>query len=137
MILSLSDQVAYRLRKSGHVGKTVRVKIRWSDFTTITRQTKLSQPTDQDREIEDAAWELFDASWPEGRPVRLLGVGVSDLGQPMRQLDLFDASWQHDDRLLKAIDAIRARYGSNALRKATSLRPSERMQDSDDDETKQ
>jgi DNA polymerase-4 len=136
VILRLSDQVAYRLRKSSLVGRTVRVKIRWSDFSTITRQTKLSQPTDQDREIEGAARELFDAAWSKGRPVRLLGVGVSDLGKPMRQLDLFDTSWQHDDRLLKAIDAIRARYGRNALRKAMSLRPSDRTRDhgSDEDE---
>ena len=54
--------------------------------------------------------------------VRLLGVGVSDLSPPVRQLTLFDHTWEKDGRLLKAIDDIRTRYGSDAVRRAGNLK---------------
>jgi DNA polymerase-4 len=117
----LSERVGYRLRKAEYVGKTVKLKLRWQDFTTITRQMRLDQPTDQDREIYRAAVNLFDAAWREKSLVRLLGVGVSDLGPKMRQLSLFDRKWDQDDRLLKAIDDIRSRYGHDALLRARTL----------------
>lgn len=122
-MMRLSEQVGRRLRKAKLVGRTVRIKIRWPDFTTITRQVKLSQPTDQDGEILQAALRLFKRAWRKGRAVRLMGVGMTDLGHPMRQLTLFDRTWEQDARLLKAIDNIRARYGGDALRRGGSLRP--------------
>jgi hypothetical protein len=51
-----------------------------------------------------------------------LGVGVSDLGPLTRQLSLFDRTWQQDERLLQAVDAIRARYGPEALQRGHRLR---------------
>jgi DNA polymerase-4 len=113
----LSDSVGARLREAELAGTTVRLKLRWSDFTTITRQTSLDQPTDQDGEIFRAAAGLLERAWKKGRPVRLLGVAVAQLGPKLRQLSLFDRTWQADDRLLAAIDSIRSRYGGRALRK--------------------
>lgn len=113
----LSDDVGARLREAGMAGTTVRLKLRWPDFTTLTRQVSLQQPTDQDGEIYAAARGLFERVWKPGRKVRLIGVGVANLGDRMRQLGLFDASWQQDGRLLAAIDAIRARYGRDAVRR--------------------
>jgi len=113
----LSDEVGARLREAGMAGTTVRLKLRWPDFTTLTRQVSLHQPTDQDGEIFAAARGLFERVWKPGRKVRLIGVGVANLGDRMRQLGLFDASWQQDGRLLAAIDAIRARYGREAVRR--------------------
>ena len=121
-LLQLSERVGNRLRKAMMAGRTVRIKLRWPDFTTITRQTRLVQPTDQDGEIYQTALGLFDRVWSEGKRVRLLGVGVSDLSPPIRQLTLFDQSWEKDDRLLKAIDDIRTRYGSDAVRRAGDLK---------------
>lgn len=118
---SLSDEVARRLRQASLAGHTVRIKLRWPDFSTLTRQARLVQPSDQDGEIYEAALELFKKAWRRGRPVRLLGVGVSELGPPYRQLGLFDRSWEHDERLLQAIDAIRAKYGPEAVLRAGSL----------------
>ncbi|UCF61509.1 MAG: DNA polymerase IV [Anaerolineaceae bacterium] len=115
ILLQLCGNVGQRLRAEELAGETVRIKLRWPDFSTLTRQTKLEQPTDQDGEIYQAAMELFKRVWRKGRPVRLLGVGVSDLGPPIRQLALFSQSWEQDGRLLKAIDEIRAKYGSSAL----------------------
>ncbi len=121
-LLQLSERVGRRLRKATVAGRTVRIKLRWPDFTTLTRQTRLVQPTDQDGEIYRAALGLFNRVWCEGRMVRLLGVGVSDLSPPVRQLTLFDHTWEKDGRLLKAIDDIRTRYGSGAVRRAGNLK---------------
>ena len=121
-LLQLSERVGSRLRKAMVVGRTVRIKLRWPDFTTLTRQTRLVQPTDQDGEIYRAALGLFYRVWSEGRLVRLLGVGVSDLSPPVRQLTLFNHTWEKDGRLLKAIDDIRTRYGSDAVRRAGNLK---------------
>jgi DNA polymerase-4 len=118
---SLSDEVGSRLRDASLAGRTIRIKVRWADFKTLTRQVGLAQPTDQDGEIYGAALGLFEKVWEPGRQVRLLGVGVSELGPKMRQLGLFDRSWEHDERLLDAIDAIRAKYGPDAVRRAGSL----------------
>jgi DNA polymerase-4 len=114
---ALSDEVGARLREAGMAGATVRLKVRWPDFTTLTRQVRLPQPTDQDGEIYGAARGLFEKVWTPGRKIRLLGVGVSQLGDRIRQLGLFDAAWQTDQRLLAALDAIRARYGHEAVRR--------------------
>ena len=118
----MSEELGSRLREESLAGSTVRIKIRWPDFRTMTRQTRLEQPTDQDDEIYQAALQLFRQVWKPGRKVRLLGVGVSDLGQKIRQLQLFDRSWQEEDRLLGAIDVIREKFGRNALRRASALK---------------
>jgi DNA polymerase-4 len=117
----LSEEVGARLREEGLAGSTVRLKIRWPDFTTMTRQRRLASPTDMDDEIYQASLDLFLGEWRTGRPVRLLGVGVAQLGAPVRQLSLFDRSWERDERLLDAIDRLRARYGWEAVRRAGDL----------------
>jgi DNA polymerase-4 len=121
-LMRLSEKVGRRLRKANLAGRTVKIKIRWPDFTTLTRQVKLSQPTDQDGEIYQTALRLFERVWQKGRAVRLIGVGVTDLGRPLRQLTLFDRAWEQDASLLNAIDDIRTRYGKDALRRAGDLK---------------
>lgn len=121
-LLELTEAVGARLRESGLAGHTIRLKLRWPDFKTITRQTRVDQPTDQDGEIFREAVALFERAWKAGRPVRLIGVAVAGLGPKLRQLSLFDRQWQADEKLLAAIDSIRSRYGSGALRKGSSSR---------------
>ncbi len=75
----LSDKVGYRLRKHNLAGSCVQIKIRYSDFTTITRQKMLQQPTNLDDEIFSAVTELLKSHLTVGREVRLLGVGVTKL----------------------------------------------------------
>lgn len=122
IILSISEGLGRRLRKKGLAGSTVKIKIRWPDFETITRQVRLDQPTDQDTEIFEAASKLFSNARKPYQKVRLLGVGVTDLGKRVRQLDLFDRTWEEDERLFDAIDQIRNKYGRGALRRASSLK---------------
>jgi DNA polymerase-4 len=118
----LSERVGARLRKAELAGRTVRIKLRWPDFTTITRQMRLENATDQDGEIYHSVLSLFDKEWRKGRAVRLIGVGIADLGPPIRQLRLFDHSWEQDGRLLRAIDEIKAKYGKQAVRRGSRKR---------------
>ena len=111
----LSEGVGYRLRQSNLNGVTVKIKLRWPDFTTLTRQTTLLQATDQDGVIYATALELFRAVWQAGRAVRLLGVGVSGLAPQQRQLSLWDTQTEKEHRLLEALDDLRQRYGSGVV----------------------
>lgn len=120
----LSEQVAYRLRQDNLTAGTVRIKIRWSDFTTLTRQTTLAQPTDQDGVIRETATHLFDHLWlPEQKLVRLMGVGVSGLNAHAHQLSLWDTPTEKERRLLDAVDSLRARYGKKVVRRGLEKPP--------------
>jgi DNA polymerase-4 len=85
----LAAQVGRRLRRADLAKATVKIKIRWPDFTTLTRQVTLAQPTDQDEEIAVTALDLLAKVRPKGKAVRLIGVGVTGLGAPLRQLELW------------------------------------------------
>ena len=87
----LADRVAGSLESKGIKGRTVTVKMRLADFTTFTRQTTLAVPTFDAGPIKGTAWGLLSAEISPGRAFRLLGVGVSNFGEPERlQLSLWD-----------------------------------------------
>lgn len=119
-----ADSVGRRVRQSGVAGTTVKIKLRWSDFTTLTRQVTLPNPTDQDDEIYQASAQLLAQNWPPGKAVRLIGVGVSGLTEPRRQLGL----WENPDevaekrRLQDTLDDLRERFGDDAIRRGSDLR---------------
>ncbi|MFN2275369.1 MAG: DNA polymerase IV [Anaerolineales bacterium] len=131
VLLRLSEEVGHRLRKAGLAGWTVKLKVRWPDFTTITRQIRLDQNTDDDGEIFTQANILFHDVWRPGKAVRLLGVGVSDLHTPIRQLSLFEGNWKETQHLKTALDEIRERFGPDAVRRAAGLKPGSK-EDRDD-----
>jgi DNA polymerase-4 len=89
---------------------TVRLKLRWPDFTTLTRQVKLPAATDDDIQIFKTAMRLLGKVRPPGRAVRLIGVGVTSLTQPIRQLGLWDEDL-NEVASQAAIDALRDKYG--------------------------
>ena len=113
----LSAEVGHNLRQDDLAGTTIRLKLRWPDFETITRQKALPQPTNLDVDIFAHAAELLRAARQAqpGRAVRLIGVGVSNLGPPTRQLELFSQQGEKDARLQKALDEIQARFGKNSI----------------------
>jgi DNA polymerase-4 len=120
----LSEKVGSRLRNSNVAGNTLQIKLRYSDFSTITRQVTLPVFTNQDSEIFAAATTLFKMHWAKGMPVRLLGVGVSGLGAPLRQLDLWEKQdGLREQQLLKAIDQLKDRYGKNIIQRAARIKP--------------
>jgi DNA polymerase IV len=114
---SLSEGVALTLRQKDLCAGTIRLKLRWSDFTTLTRQVSLGQPTDQDGVIFDAALDLLHSAWGQDRPVRLIGVGATRLVQRAHQLSLWDTPSQKEHRLLDALDELRERFGEEVVRK--------------------
>ncbi|MCZ7544102.1 MAG: DNA polymerase IV [Anaerolineae bacterium] len=124
----LAEGVGRQVRQSGLRGATVKLKLRWADFTTLTRQVTLEHPTDQDAEICAAALRLFEQNWPEGRPVRLIGVGVSGFEDPQaeaphRQLGLWDDVDEIEQarRLQAALDELRDRFGDEAIQRGSDL----------------
>jgi DNA polymerase-4 len=117
VIKQLSEKVAMRLRRKQLSGKTVKIKIRWPDFITHTRQLTLLQPTNQDSIIYQNASELFFQEWTTGKSVRLIGVGVTHLENEFQQLSLFSNSFQKEKKLLNAIDELRERFGEKSIRK--------------------
>jgi DNA polymerase IV len=119
----LSEDVGHRLRRAGLAGGTVKLKLRWSDFTTLTRQVTLKAPTDRDNDIYQAAQALLTAAWSPGKPVRLIGVGVSNLMEPAEQLQLWDRSAQKGRRLQEALDDVRTRFGRDAIQRAIEIEP--------------
>jgi nucleotidyltransferase/DNA polymerase involved in DNA repair len=113
----LSSQVGRRLRHADIAGTTVRIKLRWPDFTTLTRQLTITQPTDQDQEIYTIALDLLDKVRPKGKAVRLIGVGVSGLGAPLRQLELWGSQTEKSRKLQLTLDKLQEKYGKKVIRR--------------------
>jgi len=110
-------EVARQLRKSDLAGKTVKLKIRWSDFTTLTRQTTLPTSTDNEDEIFHAAVKLMKTVRKPNQAVRLIGVGVSGIGAPVRQLSLWDGGSEKSRKLQEVIDQLQDKYGRDVIHK--------------------
>ena len=114
----LSNHVSQRLIKKHLQATTIKIKLRWSDFTTITRQSTLNQPTNKNQTINKAAVDLFQKAWKKGEAVRLIGVGVSGLAP--EQLNLWDhqtkiTESETEKRLSTAINDLREKFGDNVL----------------------
>jgi nucleotidyltransferase/DNA polymerase involved in DNA repair len=124
----LIDKVGRRVRKAGFFATTAHLKLRWSDFSTITRQTRLSIPCQDDITLRETGMALLNAHLRH-RPVRLIGFGVSGLTETdepkTAQLDLFDAPdttlHKKRNRLSAAADQIRKAFGKNSIRRGSDL----------------
>jgi DNA polymerase-4 len=113
----LAADVGRRLRGAGLSARTVSLKLRLADFSTLTRQRSLDEGSDRDAAITAGALALLATTHPPGQPVRLLGVGVQHL-EDAAQLDLFSAPATDRDRRLDAtLDSVRRRFGPEALRR--------------------
>lgn len=110
-----AKEVARQLRKNDLAGKTVKIKIRWPDFTTLTRQVTLPTATDSEDDIIKAALKLLQTIRKPNQAVRLLGVGVSGIGAPVRQLSLWDAGSEKSRKLQEVVDQLQGKYGRNVI----------------------
>jgi len=120
-LLKLSDRTAARVRAAGMVGRTISIKVRFSDFTTITRSKTLRDPTDVSRDIYATARALFDGLGLQRARLRLVGVrmeGLMESAQAPIQglLDAPEHGWRDADR---AVDQASARFGAGAVRPAS------------------
>ena len=118
--MELTEQVARRLRRHQLRGRTVQIKVRYSDFHTITRSQTLPEPTNSTSHLWQAASQLLASKLPPRRLlVRLLGVGVSNLSS-VAQLGLFEEG--ENSPLDQVTDQIREKFGSRAVRRGRGMR---------------
>jgi DNA polymerase-4 len=113
---SYAESVGADLRRMGRRAGCVTLKLRYSDFATITRSRTLEQPTCSDDVLYGTAVALLDRALErEPRAVRLAGLGASGLVEDAVQLDLFEPQQPARDALLRAIDRLREKYGHGAV----------------------
>ena len=132
-LLRLSERTAARLRAAGMVGRTVSIKVRFADFTTITRAKTIREATDVARVVYETAGGLYDALGLQRARIRLVGVrveGLTPTETTPRQLALGGGGedWRAAER---AADRAAARFGAGAVRPATLVDPARRTQPDD------
>ncbi len=127
-LMRLSEMVGRRLREGGYYARTIQLKLRYKDFTTITRAQSLEQPTQLDQEIFEQARRLFLRNWKKGAPVRLLGVQTSNFEAGLSesdpaQLNLLEPALDERRRkILAAADHLRDKFGESAIGLATGMK---------------
>jgi DNA polymerase-4 len=124
-ILRLSYKVAARMRTAGYLGRTVQLKVRFADFTTITRSRTLPDYTDTGHRLYTTASSLFEGLGLQRARLRLVGVratGLADAGSAPQQLLLerLEPAWRDVE---SAVDRLSARFGDQAVRPARLVRP--------------
>ena len=118
-----SEKVGADLRKKGKQAKCLTLKLRYADFSTITRSHTLQESVDTDRAIFETGIRLLERALAmEIQAVRLIGIGVSNLVEASRQATLFAPSARKLEELNKAIDRIRDRYGFGAIQTGRAIR---------------
>lgn len=130
IIFTLAEKVGGRLRRSRIQGRTVHIKIRFSDFTTHTRSHTLPRTTHLTQEIYETAYQLFSQFLPLEKYVRLMGVGVSNLEtEAGSQLTIWDLDEQKKKKIEKVMDQIQDKFGKTIIQHAESLdsRPKKRI----------
>ena len=121
VLRDLVQEVAFRARRAGVVGRTVTVKVRYHDFETIGRARTLPQATDDDDAIADAALALLAEHAAPGRQVRLLGVTLSQLGTVAQLSWLAPPRAEARKALNEALDLLRERHGLFVVSRGTHL----------------
>jgi DNA polymerase-4 len=118
----LSERVGSQLREQGKEARCIVLKLRYADFTTISRHHTLSQGTSTDQDIFEGGYALLEKALSrETRPVRLIGIGVSGFTEPARQMDMLKPAALRQEQLNKTIDRIRKKYGFRAIQTVQTL----------------
>jgi DNA polymerase-4 len=116
MLCALCERVCFRARRRGVRARTVTLKLRYSDFQTLSRARTIT-PTNSELELYPVVREIFERARTRRLPIRLLGIALSKLGPYDDQLPLF----RDPQKLHRAVDGIRRRFGYDALRIAMTL----------------
>ncbi len=122
VLLELCDKVARRLRENNVTGKTIKLKIKYFDFKTITKQIKLNKEIATNDEIVDNIFSLFYKM--NDKPIRLLGVGVSSLVDKNKAEQLVMFQSEQENKKIEyehKIDAITDKFGNNKIKRASLL----------------
>ncbi len=121
VLLQLCGEVAVRARKNKVAGRTVTLKWRYADFTTLTRQTSLREATDDASRIYEVVTKLVQKLLPPAQKIRLVGVGLSDFRSEPTQVGLFDPPSAKKRELNASLDRIAEKFGPGVVRKASLL----------------
>jgi DNA polymerase-4 len=122
-LMRLSEMVGRRLREHGLHARTIQLKLRYKDFTTITRAHSLPDPTQLDTEIFEQVRALFRKNWRKGAQVRLLGVHTSSFQSASQQEDLIEgARRQRWQQVFSAADRLRDKFGESTVSLASGLK---------------
>ncbi len=128
VILRLAEDVGAEARKQNCKGKTVSITIRYEDFKTITRQ-KSVRPTYLTKEIFEAGTKLLEDNWDLCRPVRLLGISLSNISDDeSEQISIFNMNdniqecTEKEEKLEKTFDKIREKFGADKIKRAVVLK---------------
>ena len=123
IVLTISEQVAYRLRKEKLFASTVNVQLRTKNFEDTSHQKKLPEATDTTKQIYMTAKELLHEMYHKGQEIRLVGVRVDNLTDKKdEQISLFNTNKnEKQEKLDKVIDQLKNKYGYNAVTRATKI----------------
>ena len=122
-MLKLSEMVGRRLREHQFYARTIQLKLRYQDFTTLTRARTLDHGTQLDREIAAAAVSLFRQAWDGKTAIRLLGVYAGGLQHAEGQMSLLEEPETARLReAFRSVDAIRSRFGEASISFAKTLK---------------
>ena len=122
-LMRLSEMVGRRLREQQLHARTIQLKLRYKDFTTITRAHSLEQPTQLDNEIYREIYKLFHSNWRRGAEIRLLGVHASSFdGEPAQPSLLGENPREKWEHALSAADRLRDRFGESSVTLGTGMK---------------
>lgn len=116
-IVYMTESICFELRRKGKLAGCVTIKLRYPDFETTSRQTSIPH-TSSDDEIIPVAKKLFHELYKKGKPIRLLGVRLSDFGNDVIQTNLFNNT-ERKNHLYKALDEVKNRFGKNSITRAS------------------
>ena len=119
---SLCQKICQDLRSQSKRAKCVAIKLRYADFETITRQVTLQEASDVTQVVFATAQQLMNKALAQrAKPVRLIGIRISSLIGEVKQLTMFDSGTAKPEHLDKAIDKIRSKYGSTAIKTGNGI----------------
>ncbi len=135
IFLEMCEEIGFDARKHNKKARTIQITIKFSDFQSITRQVSI-EPTCLTKDIYEKGYSLLKKNWNNIKPVRLVGISISGFEQECfcEQLSLFDQAFisdnnynasQKEEKLEKAIDAIRCRLGKKSITRATQIKKPE------------
>jgi DNA polymerase-4 len=132
VLLELAHQVMFRMREGGWKSKTVALKLRFHDFTTVSAQRTIRHWITSADELHEVAVELLSSRWTGGTPVRLVGIGLSNLSavETQDQLELFTDGSTRRGKVEEAVFRLQQKMGDGTLTKASLMHPEARHPES-------
>jgi DNA polymerase-4 len=119
---NLCQGVCQELRSQNKRAKCVAIRLRYADFKTITRQVTLKEASDVTQVVFATAQQLLSKTLAkQEKPIRLIGIRISSLVGEEKQLPMFDSGTEKPERLDKAIDKIRSKYGPTAIKTGNDI----------------